>query len=405
MEGWMEPAGNFTVASKDTIGYINRGCYPLRNPANHYLPVPGWDPKYQWTGEIPFAELPRIEDPVTGKITHANNPIVGREYKHGLLSVDYSMVWRIEKIRKTIDKKLEGGEKWSPEDTRKLHSDVFSRPASLFVGLLAKTTMDGQAEELRKRMVAWDCCLTADSVEAHVYQVWRRKLMASLFETGQKLAPFVDGVANRFEVGAARVTRMGMPENGNFWNAIVSLVEQGDVAVLDEGESWPERMSQSFQAAVAWFVETHGEDAQKWPSWGSVHLLQARHPCTGKVEGFLGSGALDSRRIKMGGDGGWFPDDAFIPISLILTFHSTDTVQAAPGYHSVVAMSVCRYVLNPSDWDSSTWVIPFGVSGHRASPHFEDHLVPYEKHEMVKWEWNMDEIEKLGKAKSAFVPA
>lgn len=342
---WVEPAGNFTVADKHNIGYINRGCYPLRNVANLYLPVPGWDPEYSWQGEIPFEELPRIEEPVTGKVIHANNPIVGNEYKHGLLSVDYSMVWRVEEIRKTIDAKLASGGKWSPEDTRQLHADTFSKPASTFVGLIKDKQLSGKAEEMRQKMLSWNCWLTADSVEAHVYQVWRRKLVGSLFETGEKLAPFVDGVGCRFEVGANKVTRMGMPENGNIWNAVAFLAEQRDTAVLKDGETWEDRAASSFAAAVDWFVGTHGADESKWPSWGSVHVLQAKHPLTGKIDGFLGSGALDSRRVPMGGDGG----------ELVYSFHF-------PPY---LLNSFGRFLFSFRHGASSPWIPlghrPFGL--------------------------------------------
>lgn len=397
MKGWVEPAGNFTVADKESIGYVNRGCYPLRNPANHWLPVPGWLDEYKWRGEIPFEELPRIEKPASGKIIHANNPIVGRGYKHGLLSIDYSMTWRVDQIRGTIEERLEGG-KWGVEDTRMLHSDVYSRPAEVLCGLIGE--VEGVAETWRQKMQVWDFRLNKESVEAYVYQVWRRRLVASLFEAGEKLAPVLEG-SNGFDVNS-KLTKESVVENGNIWNSIVFLAEQNDTCVLGAGETWNDRATRTFQQTIDMLSAEHGSN---WPTWGDVHVLQAKHPLTGKIDGFLGSGALDGRRVGMGGDGDTVQGSFDRSLRFIDLPTPFSLFTAAPGYTSVLALSVCRYALTPSNWNESKWIIPFGVSGHRASPHFEDQLAYYEKHEMVDWVYDWEGLERGAGGRWEFVPA
>ena len=42
-----------------TIGFIAPGRIPIRRNGNGWLPMPGWTGEYDWTGFIPFAELPQ----------------------------------------------------------------------------------------------------------------------------------------------------------------------------------------------------------------------------------------------------------------------------------------------------------------------------------------------------------
>src|SRR6185436_6465478 len=48
------------------IGFIAAGRVPLRKPANDLrglAPAPGWDERYDWTGYIPFEQLPQLFNP------------------------------------------------------------------------------------------------------------------------------------------------------------------------------------------------------------------------------------------------------------------------------------------------------------------------------------------------------
>ena len=69
MYHWSDPSNNFVFADVEgDIGYLNRGIIPVRDAANHWIPVPGWDSKYEWSGYIPFDELVRSRNPEIGYI-------------------------------------------------------------------------------------------------------------------------------------------------------------------------------------------------------------------------------------------------------------------------------------------------------------------------------------------------
>src|SRR5690606_10679529 len=60
-------------------------------------PVPGWDSAYDWTGMIPFAELPSVRNPRSGVIVTANNRVAGDSYPYQL-GADTAAGYRSQRI-------------------------------------------------------------------------------------------------------------------------------------------------------------------------------------------------------------------------------------------------------------------------------------------------------------------
>ena len=61
------PAQNTVYADVDgNIGYQSPGRIPVRGKGDGRWPAPGWDPAYDWTGYVPFAELPTVLNPADG---------------------------------------------------------------------------------------------------------------------------------------------------------------------------------------------------------------------------------------------------------------------------------------------------------------------------------------------------
>ena len=79
------PPQGATYADADgNIGFIAAGRVPLRKPANDLrglAPVPGWDARYEWTGYVPFDELPRAFNPPGGSVVLANHKLVPPGYR------------------------------------------------------------------------------------------------------------------------------------------------------------------------------------------------------------------------------------------------------------------------------------------------------------------------------------
>ena len=66
------PIQNMVYADVDgTIGFIAPGLVPIRRNGQGWLPAPGWTGDYDWTGFIPFEELPSAVNPPSGHFRHA----------------------------------------------------------------------------------------------------------------------------------------------------------------------------------------------------------------------------------------------------------------------------------------------------------------------------------------------
>ncbi len=74
---------NFIYADvKGNIGWYAGGKVPLRKTGDGALPYDGSTNDGEWTGFIPFAELPNLYNPPEGFLVTANQRIVGTSYPH-----------------------------------------------------------------------------------------------------------------------------------------------------------------------------------------------------------------------------------------------------------------------------------------------------------------------------------
>ena len=70
------PGQNVVYADVDGhIGYQATGMIPIRAAGDGSLPVPGDDDCHEWTGYVPFDQLPSVYDPPSGIIATANGRI------------------------------------------------------------------------------------------------------------------------------------------------------------------------------------------------------------------------------------------------------------------------------------------------------------------------------------------
>ncbi len=98
LRSWVAPQQNIVYGdSAGTIGFIAPGRVPIRKHGDGWLPVPGWSGDYDWTGFIPFPELPQATNPAAGHFVSANNKIVPDSYPY-FLSHDWDLPNRAERI-------------------------------------------------------------------------------------------------------------------------------------------------------------------------------------------------------------------------------------------------------------------------------------------------------------------
>src|SRR5690625_7748750 len=87
--------------SEGSIGFVAAGGVPSRAAGDGFAPVPGWTGEYDWTGYVPFEELPRSYNPPSGRIVNANQQVTPEDYPY-LLTRDWAVPYRADRIVEQI---------------------------------------------------------------------------------------------------------------------------------------------------------------------------------------------------------------------------------------------------------------------------------------------------------------
>ena len=343
MRDWVDPCNNYLFVDVDgDIKYLNRGKVPLRSMDNAWLPVPGWDGDHEWSGYIPFDQLPRSTNPENGFIVTANNRIVDEDYPH-YLALEYAPEYRARRI---IERLLELGNA-TVEDMTSIHSEKTSIPALIYLEILKQIVPSGQiANNAKKILVEWNGSMDSDSVAATIYSAFRLKLHDRVFRN------LFGSLADEALVAGGR----GAPRHvSQLASDLVMDANTRNDSLLPDGENWKSIAAEAYRDGISWLVNTLGEDVSTW-KWGKVHHTNPIHPLTEYYPHL--SSKLNPPSVAMGGDG--------------------DTPQAGSFAHTnpftMTGMSVARYIFDASDWDNSRWIVPLGSSGHPGSPHYTDQL-------------------------------
>src|SRR5205823_3441147 len=157
---WKLPSENIIYADVDgNIGWIAAGLNPLRSWSG-LLPVPG-DGRYEWTGFLPFSELPQLTNPPSGIIATANHNILPNAYRHQL-NYEWATSYRVDRIRQVLSSR----EGWTRDDFERLQHDEFSIPASELVPVLLEAAKrQGTSSPGLQAMTSWDFVMRKEAAQ------------------------------------------------------------------------------------------------------------------------------------------------------------------------------------------------------------------------------------------------
>jgi len=175
------PQQNVAYADRDGhIGFVAPARVPVRrddNEAMGRVPVPGWLAKYDWTGFIPYEELPAVQDPPDGRVVTANHKITPPGYTR-FISSDWAAPHRAERIEALLD----ASPKHSLDSFARIQGDVLSRLAWELLGVAsaAKPTTDA-GREAQALLQGWRGEMTTDSPAPLVFSAWYRELSRMVY--------------------------------------------------------------------------------------------------------------------------------------------------------------------------------------------------------------------------------
>lgn len=259
LKGWKVPTWSAVFADVEgRIGYQAVGQIPIRNKSERGY-RPGWDPKHQWDGLIPFEGMPGILDPDPGWIATANNRPAPNDYPYPL-SGTWSSGHRARRIRQMIEEK----DSLSPEDFVRMQQDVLSLRAVECVPRLLRVLekYETQARAMAVQSLrSWNLRMEVDSIGATLFEAffanWSRVVARRRFS--EEMVELMAGAIGGLAADLLNEDCAGWFEDG-----------ARDAAVLE-----------AFEATIEELSSRLGNDLSLW-TWGNVHRINLKHVLSGR---------------------------------------------------------------------------------------------------------------------------
>lgn len=365
------PSQNLVYADVDgNIGYQMPGNIPIRAGGDGSIPVPGWTGEYDWTGYIPFEELPYAFNPPQGYIATANNSVIAPDYPY-LIGLDFDPGFRAERIVEMI----EGASgSISIAAIQQMQGDNMTLNAEFVVPLLADIPMtDERLAAAIDLLAGWDYQMHMDSAPAALFAVFWKHLT---------LQTFAD------QLPADQMMTAG----GRGWEAFRRLVKQPssvwwDDLTTPEPETMNTILVRALDAAVQELEGLQGSDPARW-NWGGLHVATFRNQSLG----VSGIGLIESIFNR-----GPYP-----------TSGGSSIVNATGwglGSYEVGSVPSMRMIVDLSNLQNSLTIHTTGQSGHAYHPHYNDMVDPWRKIEYNPMHWERAAIEDAAEGTLRLTPA
>jgi penicillin G amidase len=322
------PAQNVVYADVEgNIGYIMGARVPVRKKGHGEVPVPGDTNDYEWTGYVPFDQLPQALNPESGLIVTANARVVGPNYKP-YLTDRWEEPYRTARIYDLLHDRHD----LRPEDMLKVQTDTYSYPHVFLADQLSAAARtfkpkDPRAQKLIEGLKDWNGIADGDSPEVSFLDAVRHTALNLLLE------PILGDDTRLYQWRSTTFLQKTLTDRPAKWlphaykNYDELLVGAADVAVIRLAE------------------QSKSERVEEW-AWKRFNSLDMFHP--------IGREGLLKRFLSITGK----PQSG-----------TEFSVVRATAKRLGPAM---RFVANPANWDESILLVPAGQSGQPGSSHYSD---------------------------------
>jgi penicillin amidase len=379
-QGYGSPSQNFVYADVDGhVGYQFPGLVPIRDGERTGDRIrDGASGTEEWTGYIPFEDLPWQYDPAGGFIVTANHAAVDSAYPY-FVGDDWDPGYRAQRITDLLAAAPAGS--LTPADFRAIQMDSYVLRADRIVPLIvaeARPRTD-EGRLLLERIRTWDRTCGVDSTGCAAYIATELMLTRAIFE--DELGPLAKdyvGSAASWQGLIGQLIDLSSP----WWDdtSTAGVVSARDVmsAVLD-------RTAADLRAALG--------APGRW-TWGRLHTVNFKEGSLGlsgigPLEWYFNSG----ERQLAGADGAvnnnyyqtWraFPDPEdpdYVPAGLDSVFD----VSNGPSYRLSIDMSAL---------DEARIAITTGQSGNPFDRHYGDLIDDWATGGTVPLPFSRDAIE------------
>ena len=323
------PMQNFVYAdTQGNIGFYAAGWVPIRETGDGSVPVPGSSDGYEWSGVVPFQDLPHAYNPASGILATANSRVVPEDYPYFITSM-----WGAPYRTARIYQLLESGKLLTVADMLKIQMDIHPLDDEWLQKHLITAAKEypPQAPEVQfamGKLRSWDEEATASSTATLVCELTWQALLDQILEPrlGKDLAGYRCPMSRVF-----------------LQNTIDNNMDQW---LPPADRDFNQTLMKSLQAAVRQipkFMDTGNHSAWKW---GKTIPLTFHHPLGGA------SWLL-----------GWLMNVGPYPQSGTASTIKRATDGVGPSM---------RMVVDLADLDDSVQNITLGESGQVFSPYYKD---------------------------------
>jgi penicillin G amidase len=322
----------------DAEGHITLtvpGRVPVRAKGDGTVPVPGANGEFDWTGFVPYEELPRLSDPASGQLVTANNKAVPDDYPH-LIAAEWYFPTRAQRIAEVLRAK----QVQDLQDMAALQYDSLSIGArELLPILLPMAAASGEAVDLLSR---WDYVMDRDRPEPLIYSAWIKALEQRLLadQVGGMLPELVSVLTEQ------SVKALIRPDS----------LFCDDTTTADTIEDCAAAVRASLDDALQALSSLYGDDPADW-RWGEAHRARFDHQFLQYVP-LLGDLIAYDLPTNGGQD--------------TVNRGASPLYQPMPGAFRHRHGAGLRAVFDMANPDASLFVIATGQSGNPLSPHYGD---------------------------------
>ncbi len=326
------PMQNVVMAGVDgNISFQAAGVAPkrtLHQGLYGVAPALGWEKQYDWTGYVPFEQLPNSNNPDANWIVTANQKILASNDSNPLTG-DWELPTRYDRIVELI----KGKSSHDLTSMKSMQADTLSLGATplleLFKSIQSKHPLAQQASELIKN---FDGDMKVDSSSALIFNAWADQLTRKLFSRLSYL--FTENYGAR-----------------SFRQALILQLQNPNSPWCDDPkteriESCADASNAAFDQALAQLSAQLGSNPINW-TWGNAHIAVSEHRPFSKVP-FLGN--LFNLRQP-------FPGDSFT-----INVGKLELLKADNPFETKQAPSL-RALYDLSDLEQSLFIYQTGQSG------------------------------------------
>jgi penicillin G amidase len=335
------PAQNAVYADVDgNIGYVMAAKVPLRRRGHNEVPVPGDVDDYEWTGYIPFDQLPQALNPDSGLIATANGRVVGPNYKP-YLTDRWEEPYRTARIYDLLHDKHD----LRPEDMLKVQTDTYSYPHAFLADQLSTAIKsvkpkDERAKKLIEGLKDWNGIADAESPEVPFLDATRRAALVLILE------PYLGSETTLYEWRGLSFLQKVLTERPRKW--LPSPFKAYDELLIAAADRGIARLEE----------QTKSPRIEDW-AWKKFDSLDMLHPL-GRSPG---NSRWSTQRLL------W----DFLSITDQPQSGTAQSVRAATQHHG----PAMRFVANLANWDESIMLLPAGQSGQPGSRHYADQFASW----------------------------